>query len=171
MSVSIRPATPADTAEIFAIINDGALKYRGVIPEDRWHDPYMPMSELEREISAGVQFWIAEDGGRVAGVMGMQDKGAVALVRHAYVASSTQRKGIGTALLHRVQALTPKPILIGTWADATWAIDFYLRNGFAVVSHDDKERLLRAFWSIPSRQVETSVVLADANWRARPVYA
>jgi N-acetylglutamate synthase-like GNAT family acetyltransferase len=124
----------------------------------------MPADELAKEIAAGVVFWVAEDDDRVLGVMGMQDKGDVALVRHAYVASGTQRSGVGTKLLRHVQGLSRKPILIGTWAAASWAIDFYRRNGFTVVSHSDKERLLRKYWSIPVRQIDTSVVLADAKW-------
>ena len=159
--------TPADVPAIFAIVNDAAQAYRGVIPADRWHEPYMPMAELESEIAAGVQFWVAEEDGKVLGVMGIQDKGEVALVRHAYTASATQRKGVGTKLLRHVEALNGKPVLIGTWADAKWAIDFYVRNGYAVVSPADKERLLRKYWSIPARQVETSVVLADRRWMQR----
>jgi N-acetylglutamate synthase-like GNAT family acetyltransferase len=165
--VLIRKSMQADFAAMLAIVNDGAQAYRGVIPADRWHEPYMPQDELAKEITAGIVFWVAEDGGRVVGVMGMQDKGDVALVRHAYVATAIQRGGVGTKLLRHVQGLTDKPILIGTWAAASWAIDFYKRNGFRVVSHDDKERLLRKYWSIPARQIETSVVLADAKW-ARP---
>ena len=160
----IRKAFGTDREEMFAIINDGAQAYRGVIPADRWHEPYMPMEELERELAAGIVFWAAENAGRMLGVMGMQDKGEVALVRHAYVATQAQRKGVGTALLHHVQGLTKKPVLIGTWADATWAIEFYRRNGFTQVSPADKERLLRKYWSIPARQIETSVVLADERW-------
>ena len=124
----------------------------------------MPEDELVREITDGVLFWVAEEEGRLLGVMGMQDKGAVALVRHAYVSPTAQRLGVGTKLLRHVQGLTDKPILIGTWADASWAIDFYRRNGFTVVPVGDKERLLRTYWSIPERQVETSVVLADRRW-------
>ena len=128
----------------------------------------MPADELKREIAAGVAFWVAEQDGRVTGAMGIQDKGDVTLVRHAYVATGAQRSGVGTKLLRHLEASTSKPVLIGTWAAATWAIDFYRRNGFTVVSHDDKERLLRKYWAIPARQVETSVVLADARWvRAR----
>jgi N-acetylglutamate synthase-like GNAT family acetyltransferase len=160
----IRPSTRADFPAILAIINDAAQAYREVIPADRWHEPYMPADELQREIADGVAFWVALHDGRVAGVMGIQDKGDVALVRHAYVASTTQRSGVGTRLLHHVTALVDKPILIGTWAAAAWAIDFYRRNGFAVVSESDKDRLLRRYWSIPERQIETSVVLADARW-------
>lgn len=147
---------------MLAIINDAALVYRGVIPDDRWHEPYMSADELGREIRDGVLFWVAEDGERLLGVMGIQDKGDVALVRHAYVAPSTQRSGVGTRLLRHVEGLVAKPILIGTWADASWAIEFYRRNGFTVVSSDKKDSLLRTYWSIPPRQVETSVVLANS---------
>jgi N-acetylglutamate synthase-like GNAT family acetyltransferase len=130
----IRKSTEADFAAMLAIVNDGAEAYRGVIPADRWHEPYMPAEELAKEIAAGIIFWIAEVDGRMRGVMGMQDKGEVALVRHAYVATATQRSGVGTKLLRHVQGLT------------------------------DKEKLLRKYWSIPVRQIETSVVLADARW-------
>ena len=160
----IRESEPTDIPRIFAIINDAARVYRGVIPADRWHEPYMPREELEHEISHGVAFWVAEENGQVVGVMGLQDKGAVSLVRHAYVASSTQRSGVGTQLLRHVQKLVEKPILIGTWADAAWAIDFYRRNGFTLLPNAEKERLLRTYWSIPERQIETSVVLADQRW-------
>ena len=162
--MEIRKSTPADVPAIFAIVNDAAKAYRGVIPADRWHEPYMPMAELESEIAAGVQFWVAEERGKVLGVMGIQDKGDVALVRHAYTATAAQRKGVGSKLLRHVEALNAKPVLIGTWADAKWAIDFYVRNGYSVVSHAEKERLLRKYWSIPVRQVDTSVVLADRRW-------
>jgi N-acetylglutamate synthase-like GNAT family acetyltransferase len=162
---SIRKGVASDFAAMLAIINDAAQKYRGVIPADRWHEPYMPADELAKEIAAGVVFWIAEDDARLLGVMGIQDKGDVALVRHAYVSTREQGKGIGTRLLRHVQGLADKPFLIGTWADASWAIEFYRRNGFTVVSKDEKERLLRTYWSIPARQVETSVVLADRRWR------
>jgi len=153
---------------IFAIVNDAAQAYRGVIPADRWHEPYMPMAELEGEIAAGVQFWVAEADGKALGVMGIQDRGEVALVRHAYTATAAQRKGVGTKLLRHVEALSGKPVLIGTWADAKWAIDFYVRNGYTVVPAADKERLLRRYWSIPARQIETSVVLADRRWMQGP---
>jgi N-acetylglutamate synthase-like GNAT family acetyltransferase len=160
----IRKSVESDFAAILAIINDGAEAYRGVIPADRWHDPYMPAEELEKQISDGVVFWVAEQEGRPVGVMGIQDKGDVALVRHAYVASTAQRQGVGTKLLRHVEGLTDKPILIGTWASASWAIDFYRRSGFTVVPDRVKDRLLRTYWSIPARQVDTSVVLADRRW-------
>ena len=160
----IRKSAGADFAGIWAIINDAAHAYRGVIPADRWHEPYMPADELGAEIAAGVVFWGDERAGELLGVMGIQDKGDVALVRHAYVAPDAQRLGVGTKLLHHVEELTDKPILIGTWADASWAVDFYQRNGFTVVPPSEKERLLHKYWSIPERQVETSVVLADERW-------
>jgi len=149
---------------MFAIINDAAQAYRGVIPSDRWHEPYMPMDELVEEIAHGIVFWVSEDGGRLLGVIGIQDKGPVALVRHAYVAPTTQRKGVGTKLLRHVEDLAEKPILIGTWADASWAIEFYRRNGFTLVPDNHKDHLLHTYWSISERQIQTSVVLADRRW-------
>jgi len=160
----IRKSVDNDFAAMLAIINDAARAYRGVIPADRWHEPYMPADELSEEIASGVVFWVAEREGQLAGLMGIQDKGEVALVRHAYVAPDTQKTGVGTTLLRHVQSLTDKPILIGTWAAASWAIEFYRRNGFTVVSTTQKDRLLQKYWSIPARQVETSVVLADRRW-------
>jgi N-acetylglutamate synthase-like GNAT family acetyltransferase len=158
--MTIRASADADFPAILAIVNDAARAYRGVIPADRWHEPYMSADELTREIADGVIFWVAEDDGRVSGVMGIQDKGEVALIRHAYVASSTQRGGVGTRLLRHVEGLVDTPILIGTWAVASWAIGFYRRNGYVLVPDGDKDRLLRRYWSIPARQIETSVVLA-----------
>jgi GNAT superfamily N-acetyltransferase len=160
----IRKSVEADFAAMLAIVNAAAQAYRGVIPADRWHEPYMAADELVKEIADGVVFWAAEEGGRLLGVMGIQDKADVALVRHAYTAPSIQRKGVGTTLLRHVQSLADKPVLIGTWAAAWWAIEFYRRNGFTVVPNSDKDRLLRAYWSIPARQIETSVVLADRRW-------
>jgi len=160
----IRESAREDFPQILAIINDAAQAYRGVIPSDRWHDPYMPAAELSKQIDEGIVFSVAEDEGRLLGVMGFQDRGDVALVRHAYVSTTVQRGGVGTKLLHHVQSLTDKPILIGTWADASWAIGFYQRNGFTVLPKGEIARLLRKYWSIPDRQVETSVVLADRRW-------
>ena len=167
MPGAVRAAAVVDVPAIDAVINAAAEAYRGIIPADRWHEPYMPREELEREIAAGVVFYLLEENSRLAGVMGIQDKGEVALVRHAYVAPAMQRKGVGQRLLRHIESLTDKPVLIGTWAAAQWAIDFYVRNGFTVVPHEDKERLLRRYWSIPDRQIETSVVLADRRWLAR----
>jgi GNAT superfamily N-acetyltransferase len=163
----IRKSVDADFGAILAIINDAASAYRGVIPADRWHEPYMSASELASEIAGGVVFWVVEDGARLSGVMGIQDKGEVTLVRHAYVASTAQRSGVGTKLLRHVETLVDKPILIGTWAAATWAVEFYQRNGFTLVPSDDKDRLLQTYWSIPARQIETSVVLANGRGMAQ----
>ena len=160
----IRQSVEADFDTILAIVNEAAHAYRGVIPVDRWHEPYMPADELAGEIAAGVVFWIAEQDSHVLGVMGIQDKGDVVLVRHAYVVPTTQRSGVGTGLLRHMESLIDKPILIGTWAAASWAIEFYQRNGFTMVPSDEKDRLLRKYWSIPTRQIETSVVLADGRW-------
>jgi len=160
----IRPSRDADRPAMLAIINAAAQAYRGVIPADRWHEPYMPADELAAEIADGIAFWIAEDADGMVGVMGIQDKGEVALVRHAYVSPGAQKQGVGTQLLRHVQMLADKPILIGTWAAASWAIEFYRRNGFTVITGAQKDALLRKFWSIPERQVETSVVLADARY-------
>ncbi|MGH7690071.1 MAG: GNAT family N-acetyltransferase [Gemmatimonadaceae bacterium] len=163
----IRASAEPDFPQIFAVINDAARAYQGVIPSDRWHEPYMPEAELAHEMADGMTFWVAEERQRVIGVMAIQDKGDVALVRHAYVASATQKKGVGTRLLRHIEAVTAKPIFIGTWADAVWAIGFYQRNGFTLVSIIEKERLLRTYWSIPERQIATSVVLADRRWIER----
>ena len=166
--MNIRRSRAPDFAAILAIINDGAEAYRGVIPADRWHEPYMPAEELTREIAAGIEFWVAEEDGALLGVMGIQDKGEVALIRHAYVPTKIQRKGVGSRLLKHLESLADKPFLIGTWAASSWAVAFYQRNGFSVLPADEKDRLLRTFWSVPERQIETSVVLADARWRRRP---
>ncbi len=160
----IRRSREADLGAMLAIVNDAAQAYRGVIPADQWREPYMPRDKMEKEIEDGVLFRVAEENGHLIGVMGIQDKGDVALVRHAYVAPAMQRKGVGKMLLRHVEGLTGKPILIGTWADASWAIDFYQRNGFTVVPNRHKDSLLQKYWSIPARQVDTSVVLADGRW-------
>ena len=159
----IRKCTQSDLEQMFSVINTAAHAYKGVIPDDRWHEPYMPMEELKAEIRDGVAFWCLEDKGQLLGVMGLQDKGHVTLIRHAYVLQSHQRGGIGTQLLQHLEGLTRSSILIGTWLAADWAIWFYERNGYSIVSRQETEQLLRRFWSIPKRQIETSVVLA--KWK------
>ena len=154
-----------------AIINDAAEAYRGVIPDDRWHEPYMPLAEMEAEVDAGVRFWGYETDGRLVGVMGMQDVQDVTLIRHAYVLTDLRGLGIGGQLLAHLLAATPRPVLIGTWAAASWAISFYGKHGFACVDQATKTQLLRQYWTIPERQVDTSVVLADARWRAATSYS
>ena len=160
----IRPYSPPDFDDVLRIINDAAVAYRGFIPPDRWHEPYMPKQELEREIAQRVEFWLAGDATAIVGVMGIQILGDLALIRHAYVAPSRQHAGIGRALLAHIRSTCSKPLLVGTWAAANWAIAFYEGHGFVPVSYADKERLLREYWNIPVRQIETSVVLADRRW-------
>jgi GNAT superfamily N-acetyltransferase len=158
--MTIRPCRAADNEAIFAIVNAAAEAYRDVIPADRWHDPYMPMSELEDEIATGVEFWGYEDDGELVGVMGIQDVGEVDLIRHAYVLPSLQGRGIGSTLLERLTSDATRPLLVGTWTAAEWAIRFYERHGFEPVGRERSAELLRAHWNIPERQIETSVVLA-----------
>jgi GNAT superfamily N-acetyltransferase len=161
----IRPCTKEDFPEILAIINDGARAYRGVIPPDRLAEPYMSHEHLDHEIADGVIFHgFSDPSSTLTGVMGIQHVKDVTLIRHAYVRTEAQGCGIGALLLAHLRSLTRRPVLIGTWADAAWAIRFYERHGFRVVSPEEKNRLLRIYWTIPERQVETSVVLADSNW-------
>jgi GNAT superfamily N-acetyltransferase len=172
---TIRPCGVQDLPQIFSIINDAAQAYRGIIPADRWHEPYMPLDELKQAIGDGIAFWGCETGaeagakaaGSLAGVMGIQDRGDVTLIRHAYVRTTERRKGIGEKLLRELEAVTTKPILIGTWSAAAWAIRFYEKNGYRALSLPETERLLRKYWSIPERQIETSVVLANAKYGQR----
>ena len=156
----IRECVENDLEVIYEIINDSAQAYRGIIPPDRWRDPYMPREELREEISAGVVFRGYEKDGKLAGVMGSQDVQGVTLIRHAYVRTVHRNQGIGGELLTQFIGGATLPVLIGTWADAVWAIRFYKRHGFTVVSLREKERLLRKYWNLPDRQIETSVVLA-----------
>jgi GNAT superfamily N-acetyltransferase len=160
----IRKCKPSDIDAIFEVINDAAVAYKGVIPDDRWHEPYMSAEEIRHEIQDGVIFWGFEQEGCLAGLMGIQDKGEVTLIRHAYVLSRCRRQGIGEKLLGYLEDLTDKPILIGTWKDASWAISFYRKHGYYLVSDEEKEPLLSKYWSIPKRQIETSVVLANQKY-------
>ncbi len=162
----IRVCIGDDFEAIFQVINDAAEAYRGIIPVDRWHEPYMPREELRAEVSAGVAFLGYEKDGELAGVMGTQDVQDVTLIRHAYVRTAQRGQGIGGELLGRIMDQTTKPVLIGTWADAVWAVRFYENHGFKVVSTQEKETLLRKYWNVPDRQIETSVVLADQRWFA-----
>ena len=162
----IRECVDADFEAVYEIINDAAQAYRGIIPPDRWHEPYMPREDLREEISAGVAFLGYEQDGELAGVMGTQDIQDVTLIRHAYVRTAWQNQGIGGELLARIMDGATQPVLIGTWADAVWAVRFYENHGFKVVSTQEKERLLRKYWTVPDRQIETSVVLADQAWFA-----
>jgi GNAT superfamily N-acetyltransferase len=158
---SIRLCRDDDRAAILAIVNAAAEAYRAVIPIDRWHEPYMPQNELESEIAAGVVFWGHEDNGVLVGVMGLQSVRDVDLIRHAYVRPGSQRRGVGGTLVRHLRGLSTRRILVGTWGAADWAVRFYRRHGFELVSPERKSVLLKTYWIIPDRQIETSVVLAN----------
>lgn len=160
----IRRCDAHEFETIWTIINDGARAYDGVVPSDCLRDPYMTKSELEHEMKDGVVFWGYEDSGELIGVMGIQEVGEVTLIRHAYVRTSAQRRGIGGALLSHLRALARNPLLIGTWGDAKWAIGFYQKHGFELLSFRQKNHLLSKYWKISRRQAETSVVLASREW-------
>ena len=157
----IRQCNHNDFEGIYTVINDAAEAYKDVIPEDRWNVPYMTKDELQHEIDDGVVFWGYEEDGALVGVMGIQDVKDVILIRHSYVRTARQGEGIGGKLLSKLREKTGRPVLIGTWADAVWAIGFYEKHGFRLVSPEEKDRLLKTYWSIPERQIETSVVLRD----------
>jgi GNAT superfamily N-acetyltransferase len=158
--MSIRPCHDGDREAILTIVNAAAEAYRGVIPGDRWRDPYMPGEELDEEIAAGVEFWGYEEDGELVGVMGIQDVVDLHLIRHAYVAPGLQGRGIGGRLLEHLTGSAGRRMLVGTWTAAEWAIRFYRRHGFVSVPPDCSAELLRRYWDIPERQIETSVVLA-----------
>lgn len=160
----IRRCDDRDFDVIWTIVNDGAQAYKGTIPEDRWTEPYMSREKLKDEIDEGVMFWGYEQSGTLVGVMGIQQVQDVTLIRHAYVRTSNRRRGIGGRLLSHLREITSGPILIGTWATALWAIDFYEKHGFRMVEPNEKDQLLKRYWSIPERQIDTSVVLADSKW-------
>jgi GNAT superfamily N-acetyltransferase len=161
MVSSIRSSSDDERTAILATINAAAEAYRGVIPADRWHEPYMPAAELDHEIATGVAFWIYEVDGEVVGTMGIQPVRDVDLIRHAYVLPGSQRRGVGGALLDHLRSLSTRRMLVGTWAAADWAIRFYRRHGFELVAPERTPTLLKTYWSIPDRQIETSVVLAN----------
>jgi len=154
-----------DFENIWSIINDGAQAYRGVIPDDCWAEPYMSREKLQHEIDDHVVFWGYDDEDKLVGVMGIQEVEDVTLIRHAYVRTTSQKLGIGAQLLEHLLKQATTPVLVGTWADAAWAIRFYEKYGFKLVSPAEKNLLLRKYWRISDRQIETSVVLADAAWR------
>lgn len=162
----IRPVREDEMEAVLEVINDGARAYQGVIPPDCWHEPYMPREELRQQIDAGVKFWGFVVKYQLMGVMGRQELEEVTLIRHAYVRTQAQRQGIGAQLLAHLRQGVKQPILVGTWAAAWWAIQFYQKHGFQLVDPEEKDRLLRLYWSVPPRQIETSVVLADPTWFA-----
>ncbi len=158
---TIRRSRDDERSDILAIVNAAAEAYRGVIPADRWHEPYMLASELDLEIAAGVEFWVYESEGVLAGTMGIQPVRDVDLIRHAYVHPGSQRRGVGGALLVHLRALSTRRMLVGTWAEADWAISFYHLHGFELVPAERTTSLLKTYWTVPDRQIETSVVLAN----------
>lgn len=156
----IRNLVPSDFTSILRVINDAAQAYKGVIPDDRWKEPYMSAEELKQEIEAGVKFFGWEEDDNLVGVGGIQPIKDTTLIRHTYVVTEYRRKRIGSRLLEHLISLAETPeVLVGTWADATWAIRFYQRHGFKLAPPREKDSLLRTYWSIPDRQIETSVVL------------
>lgn len=155
--------TNNDLQDIYDIINDAAIAYKGVIPADCYHEPYMSMKELQSQIESGVQFYCFKEEQKIIGVMGIQEKADVTLIRHAYVRTEARNKGIGGILLNHLKNLATKPILIGTWANAVWAISFYQKNGFRLLPTEEKNQLLTKYWTIPQRQMETSVVLVSSK--------
>ena len=173
MSFLIRRCEQSDFQQIWDIINDGAQSYKGFIPADCLEEPYMSKGKLQHEIEQGVEFWAYEESGTLLAVMGRQNVEDVALIRHAYVRSRSQKQGLGGYLLSHLRTVASSPMLVGTWTDATWAIKFYEKHGFEPVSQEEKIRLLRKYWTVPDRQIETSSVLADQQWRrlrAAPAY-
>ncbi|HET6866849.1 MAG TPA: GNAT family N-acetyltransferase [Solirubrobacteraceae bacterium] len=156
----IRRCLDSEREAILAVINEAAEAYRGVIPPDRWHEPYFPRLEFDEAIASGVAFWGCSIDGELAGVMGIQQVGDVELIRHAYVVPARQGFGLGGALLEHLMRRSTSQVLVGTWAAADWAIRFYQRHGFELVAPSQTADLLRRYWSIPERQIETSVVLA-----------
>jgi N-acetylglutamate synthase-like GNAT family acetyltransferase len=164
--VVIRRCRSGEREAILDVVNQAAEAYRGVIPPDRWHEPYMPGTELDEAVASGVAFWGCEIDGELVGVMGIQPVQDVELIRHAYVVPGRQGSGIGGALLEHLMDRSTRQVLVGTWAAAAWAIRFYLRHGFALVEADQTAELLRRYWAIPERQIETSVVLARPSLAA-----
>jgi GNAT superfamily N-acetyltransferase len=160
--INIRPCRDDERATMLQIVNAAAEAYRGVIPDDCWHEPYMSSDELEREIAAGVAFWGYETEGALVGVMGIQAVRDVHLIRHAYVRPDSQRRGVGRALLKHLRDPSERRMLVGTWAAAEWAIRFYRRHGFELVPDERKDALLETYWTVPERQIETSVVLESS---------
>lgn len=153
----IRECSLHDRDRIYVIVNDAARAYEGHIPADRYSEPYMPMDELVAEMAEMKMFgWM--EGGELVGVMSQQPVKDVTLIRHAYVLTGFQKSGIGTRLLKHIVGLTAsRRLLVGTWAAAAWAVAFYEKRGFRTMP--DKDALLRTYWHVPQRQIETSVVL------------
>jgi len=160
----ISPCEEADAVQIWEIINSAASAYRGVIPTDCWHEPYMSLDELRSEIRGGVLFVGYREQDALVGVMGSQEVEDVTLIRHAYVRPDSQGQGVGHALLAHLLSVASQPVLVGTWTSATWAIRFYERHGFRPTPPNETQRLLERYWSVPERQIEVSSVLLGPGW-------
>jgi GNAT superfamily N-acetyltransferase len=167
----IEPCAPKDLPTILAIVNDAAVAYKKAIPPDCWHEPYMTEDYLGKEIARGVVFYGFMENGEMVGVMGIQNPKDVTLIRHAYVRTRDRRKGVGGALITHLVGLTNRPVLVGTWRAATWAVSFYEKHGFKLVDAETKDGLLRKYWVVTERQIETSVVLGDGTWREINLHA
>lgn len=163
-AILIRQCRDSDLNAICKVINDGARAYKEILSENMWKEPYMLLAELQREVDSGIRFWGYEEDGDLVGVMGIQPIQDITLIRHAYVRTANQNQGIGGKLLESLRQQTARPILVGTWASAVWAISFYEKLGFRLISQDEKDQLLRKYWSISERQIQNSVVLASIQW-------
>ena len=164
----ISPCVDADDVRIWEIVNSAASAYRGVIPADCWREPYMSLDELHSEINSGVLFVGYREQAGLVGVMGSQDVEDVTLIRHAYVLPDTQGRGVGHALLAHLLSVASRPVLVGTWTGAAWAIRFYERHGFRLTAPEEARRLLERYWSVGARQMEaSSVLLGPGTHRAR----
>lgn len=150
----------ADGPAILEVIGDAATAYRGVIPADCWREPYLSEAELRNEIAAGVEFFGWEERAQLLGVMGLQRVRDVTLIRHAYTRTADQGRGIGGQLLAHLRGTARTRLLVGTWEAAAWAILFYEHRGFALVGPEEKDRLLKTYWTVPEGQRQASVVLS-----------
>ena len=156
----IREYTKIDSSEILHVINNAASKYKGIIPDDCWHEPYMSEKELINELNDGVHMYGYHDNNKLIGVIGVQEVKDVILIRHAYTLTSYQSKGKGGILLeYLLKQNQNSRLLVGTWKNATWAIQFYKKFDFIIHTKDETALLLKKYWNIPTKQVENSVVL------------
>ena len=152
--------SPSEFDAMLNVVNDAAQAYKSVIPADRWKEPYMPDEELRKEMESGVEFYGWKENSVLVAVMGIQLVNNVTLIRHAYVLTAHPRRGTGEKLLKHLMSLArTSTVLVGTWEAAYWAVRFYENHGFRLVPSEEKDRLLRKYWNIPERQIETSVVL------------
>ena len=156
----IREYKKSDSSKILHVINDAAIKYKGIIPDNCWHDPYMSEQELVNEFKNGVRMFGYLNNNELIGVIGFQEIKDVVLIRHAYTLTLHQGKGTGSALLEFLLKKNQNSrLLVGTWKNAKWAIRFYEKFGFILHAKEETTLLLKKYWNIPSKQIENSVVL------------